>query len=244
MTVVAALVIYLTGVWYDWTVRDILTTAIPCTLILAAGYICVRQRWDHLTFRRCARLGRQLGRPGDVRDRAVPAADQQGVDGALLADPGDQAGPVGVGQVAVPVQRVGGAEHGPVGWLGPARVVRLPGGHRADLRGGQPGLGREHLHVHAPLVLGTAPRGGTQDEQLAVAQGVTVLVEQPAEGVGVLLVLDRLLDMARSALTATLVSRLVPVMMIWPPLNVILPIPGCEAGATETRMVPSVRSVD
>jgi hypothetical protein len=56
VTVVAALVIYLTGVWYDWTVRDILTTAIPCTLILAAGYVCVRQRWDHLTFRRCARL--------------------------------------------------------------------------------------------------------------------------------------------------------------------------------------------
>src|SRR6185437_9071978 len=101
---------------------------------------------------------------------AVPAADQQGVDGALLADVGDQAGPVGVGQVAVPVQRVGGAEHGPVGRFGPARVVRLPGGHRADLPGGQLGLGREHLDVYAPLVLGTAPRGGAEDEQLPVAQ--------------------------------------------------------------------------
>jgi hypothetical protein len=56
VTVIAELVIYLTGVWFDWSVRDILTTAIPCTLILAAGYVCVRQRWDHLTFRRCARL--------------------------------------------------------------------------------------------------------------------------------------------------------------------------------------------
>ena len=118
----------------------------------------------------CARLRREPGRPGDVRDRAVPAADQQGVDGALLADPGDQAGPVGVGQVAVAVQRVGRAEHGPVGRVGPARVVRVPGGHRADLLAGEAGLGREHLDVHAPLVLGAAPRGGAQDEQLPVAQ--------------------------------------------------------------------------
>ena len=44
--------------------------------------------------------------------------------------------------------------------VGPARVVGVPGGHRADLLGGQPRLGREHLDVHAPLVLGTAPRGG------------------------------------------------------------------------------------
>ena len=89
---------------------------------------------------RCVRLRREPGRPGDVGDRVVPAADQQGVDGALLADPGDQARPVGVGQVAVAVQRVGGAEHGPVGRFGPARVVRLPGGHRADLLAGEAGL--------------------------------------------------------------------------------------------------------
>ena len=112
----------------------------------------------------CARLRVSRGRPGDVGDSAVPAADQQGIDGALLADPRNQAGPVGVGQVAVAVQRVGGAEHGPVGRFGPARVVRVPGGHRADLVAGEPGLGREHLDVHAPLVLGAAPRGGARDE--------------------------------------------------------------------------------
>lgn len=54
--VIAALVIFLTGVWYDWSTRDTLDTAIPCTLILVAGYVCILQRWDHLTFRRCARL--------------------------------------------------------------------------------------------------------------------------------------------------------------------------------------------
>jgi len=117
-----------------------------------------------------ARLRREPGRPGDVRDRTVPAADQQGVDGALLADPGDQAGPVGVGQVAVAVQCVGRTQHGPVGRVGPAWVVRVPGGHRADLLAGEAGLGREHLDVHAPLVLGAAPRGGAQDEQFPVAQ--------------------------------------------------------------------------
>jgi len=56
VTAMSALVIYLTGVWFDWSVRNIVTTAIPCTLILAAGCIGVRQRWDHLTFRRCAQL--------------------------------------------------------------------------------------------------------------------------------------------------------------------------------------------
>src|SRR6185437_15823580 len=75
---------------------------------------------------RRSRLGREPGNPGDIGNGAVPAADEQGVDGALLANPGDQAGPVGVGQVAVTVQRVGGAEHGPVGWFGPARVVGVP----------------------------------------------------------------------------------------------------------------------
>ncbi len=51
----AELVVCLSGVWYDWSMREILTTSIPCTLILGAGYLGVRQRWDHRTIGRCAR---------------------------------------------------------------------------------------------------------------------------------------------------------------------------------------------
>jgi hypothetical protein len=54
--IIAALVTYLTGRCFGWSLRSLVTTAIPCALILAGGYVCVRQRWDHLTFRRCARV--------------------------------------------------------------------------------------------------------------------------------------------------------------------------------------------
>ena len=89
---------------------------------------------------RGARLRGQAGGPGQVADRPVPAADQQGVDGALLADVAGQPGPVGIGQVAVAVQRIRGVEHRPVGRIGPARVVRAAAGHRAELVTGQAGF--------------------------------------------------------------------------------------------------------
>ncbi|MCX4159651.1 MULTISPECIES: hypothetical protein [Paraburkholderia] len=54
LAILPLLITYVTGRGFGWSSRDIITTAIPCTLILTGGYICVRQQWDHLTFRRCA----------------------------------------------------------------------------------------------------------------------------------------------------------------------------------------------
>jgi hypothetical protein len=56
LTAIAVLVIFLTGRCFEWSTRDLVTTAIPCALILAGGYVSVRRRWDPLTFRRCARV--------------------------------------------------------------------------------------------------------------------------------------------------------------------------------------------
>lgn len=56
LTIMAVLVIFLTGRCFEWSTRDIMTTAIPCMVILAGGYVSVRRRWDRLTFRRCARV--------------------------------------------------------------------------------------------------------------------------------------------------------------------------------------------
>jgi hypothetical protein len=56
LTAIAVLVIFLAGRCFEWSTRDLVTTAIPCALILAGGYVSVRRRWDPLTFRRCARV--------------------------------------------------------------------------------------------------------------------------------------------------------------------------------------------
>ena len=56
LTIIAAMVIYGTGRYFGWSDREIITTAVPCALILVAGELRVRRQWDHLTFRRCAHV--------------------------------------------------------------------------------------------------------------------------------------------------------------------------------------------
>jgi hypothetical protein len=48
LTAIAVLVIFLTGRCFEWSTRDLVTTAIPCALILAGGYVSVRRRWTPL----------------------------------------------------------------------------------------------------------------------------------------------------------------------------------------------------
>ena len=89
------------------------------------------------------RLHGQPKCPDGERDRVVPAAQQQQVQHPVLADRAGQAVPPLVGEVTAGMQLIHGAQHGAVGWVIPAQVLRLAAAEGAELRPGQPGLAGE-----------------------------------------------------------------------------------------------------
>jgi purine-cytosine permease-like protein len=52
----ALLAIVLVGVVFDWNIPDILTTVIPCTCILLAGFFHMRKHRDQQVLSRCVML--------------------------------------------------------------------------------------------------------------------------------------------------------------------------------------------
>ncbi|VVE47728.1 hypothetical protein PIN31115_04482 [Pandoraea iniqua] len=41
---------------FEWEIREVVTTFIPCTLIFVSGHVCIRRQWDILAFKRCAKI--------------------------------------------------------------------------------------------------------------------------------------------------------------------------------------------
>jgi len=76
------------------------------------------------------------------------------------------------------VQLVHGPQHGPVGGVGPARVVRLARAERRDLVGCQRGALGEERDVDSPLIIGAAQRGRPVDRKLPLAEGKSRLPGQ------------------------------------------------------------------